>query len=95
MQGKGRGFRAKRQEEIVPLQKMAAARFLLLDWENVEDDNGDAIDYTPEVGLDIFNDPAFDDFWLFVISSATEAEQFKADVRNESEKNLRITSTTD
>ncbi len=94
MQAKGRGFRSRKTEDLAPIQKIAAAEFLLLDWKNVEDDNGKPIKYTPEEGLKVLNKPEYDDFWLFVISSATSAEEYRAEVKKDSAKNSRSSSTT-
>lgn len=54
---------------------VAAAHGLLLDWEQLEDDNGNDLDFSPEAALRIFKDPELRDVYDFVMTRAN-AQQF-------------------
>ena len=58
------------EEKINEYTKRAIAEKIVRNWENVEDDNGDPIPYTPEFGFECFMDPKFKKFyqWILVIS---------------------------
>jgi len=69
------------------LFKKAGSKYLVLDWENIEDDDGNPIECTPENCLEIFNDPALREFYNFVVQSAGSAEAFRVEFEAESAGN--------
>lgn len=57
--------------------KEAAARFLLIGWQNIEPkDDGVAVDYSPEVALEAMQD---DDFYKLVDEYASEMSNYRAE----------------
>lgn len=75
-------------ETIVEMLKPIAARHLLLGWQNIEDEKGKPIDYSPQKALEIFNDPGMADFYDFVLDSAGEAEAYMQQAVEDDAKNL-------
>ena len=63
------------------------AKTVLLDWKNIEDNEGNTILYSPEKALEFFRDPELKDFLTFVIAVSENADQYKKDLTEGSEKN--------
>lgn len=57
--------------------KQGAAQYLLRDWENVLDDDGKEIPYSPTVALKFFTDPAFQELYDFVLHTARKRSLFR------------------
>ena len=74
-------------EKVLEILKPAVAKHLLLDWKNIEDDNGQPIPYSPEKVLELFNDPTLSDLYDFVLETAGEKELFRKELQQESAKN--------
>ncbi len=74
-------------DDILELLKPAAAKYLLKDWRNIEDDDGTAIPYSPEKALEFFKNPALNDFFNFVMEVAGENEFFSQSLLQDSAKN--------
>ena len=64
------------QVEQLNLVKKPVAQYILLDWKNVTDDDGNPITYSPEEGLKVFNDPTLEDFYHFVITACQNRDLF-------------------
>lgn len=64
-------------DQITQMTKIAAAHALLVDWENVEDDDGNPIVYTPELGLALFSDPEHHDFYRLVVETSQSIELYR------------------
>ncbi len=71
-------------EVALKITKRAMAETILLAWEGVEDDKGKAMAYTPELGLEIFNDEAYRDIYEFVRDEASERENYRLDFEADS-----------
>lgn len=65
------------EEGFVLLVKTAMSRAILLGWEGFEDDNGEAIEYTPEAGLDVLTDAGHQDFYQAVISESQATDRYR------------------
>lgn len=74
-------------DKLEMLSKEALAHTVLLDWRNVEDDNGTPIQYTPERGLELFEDPEYADLYSFVVDFANTAENYRNQEMQEAVKN--------
>ena len=61
----------------------AMADSILLDWEGMEDDQGDVIKYSKEKALEILSDPAYADFKQLVSDLANEQETFRSEALQE------------
>jgi hypothetical protein len=61
-------------EEIM---RTSAAQHILLGWENLEDDDGNAIPYSPEKAKQLFDEAP--DFFSTVMELANSAALFKVD----------------
>lgn len=81
-----RQIRSKRAplDLIENLTREAAARHILLGWENLDDDDGTPIPYSPERALEIFNDPTLHDFYKFVMQISTDSELYRREDMEES-----------
>jgi hypothetical protein len=64
-------------EKIEAVVRECIAHHVLLDWQNVEDDKGEPIRYTPEVGLKVLADPAYRDVYQFVKNMADNSALFR------------------
>jgi len=73
--------------EIAEVIKPAVARHLLVDWEGLEDEDGNEIPYTPEKALELFNNPLLEDLYVTVMEVAGKAGAFRRDSLEESAKN--------
>lgn len=69
------------------LFKKAAARHLVLDWRNIEDDDGNEVPFSSETCLEYFNDPSLREFYNFVVLSANANEMYRQQIEEESEGN--------
>lgn len=65
----------------------ALAHTVLLDWENVEDDNGNPIPYTPEIGAKYLRDPDYYELTEFVAMVSRDRETFRHHEAEQVEKN--------
>ena len=74
-------------EQILDVLKPAAARHLLVGWENIEDENGRPIAYSPEQALAFFSDPALADLYQFVLETAGENEVYRRQLLEDAEGN--------
>lgn len=63
------------------------AKTVLLDWKNIEDNDGKAILYSPEKALEFLKNPELKDFHTFVVAISENADQYKKDLIEASEKN--------
>lgn len=73
--------------ELIRVQKQAVAETVLLGWEGIENEDGSPLPYTPEKGLELFLDPAYDILWRFVVDVASEAGLYHAEDRTDAEGN--------
>jgi hypothetical protein len=70
------------------ITKEAVAKTVLLGWENLTDDEGQPIPYTPEKALEILNDPAYADIYRFILTMASSQQLFRVKEQERAEKNL-------
>jgi hypothetical protein len=71
---------------VLELQLLTEA--ILLDWRNVDDDNGQPLPYTPQEGAKILADPAYADLKDFIQAQALKRENFTEAGNRATEKNL-------
>ena len=62
--------------DAIDLQKPVVAEHILKDWEGVIEDVGVVIKYTPEKGLEMFNNDEFYSFYKFVLKCSESSEKF-------------------
>jgi hypothetical protein len=79
-------------EVMESFSKEAIAKHVLLDWENVEDDDGSKIPYSPDVGEKILKDPAYVRIFEFVVAFAARAENYRTAAIGEALGNSSSTS---
>jgi len=89
-----RSTRARKLEpdDVLDLLKPAVARHILVGWENLQDEAGCTIDYSPEKALEFFENPALRELYIFVVETAGEAEWFRQEQFEDSVKNLETAS---
>lgn len=73
--------------EILDIIKPAAAKHLLVGWENIEDENGQPIPYSEAKAFEFFQDPTLSDLYSFVTETAGEAEVFRLELMKDAEGN--------
>ena len=84
----GRYRRAKQTDaERDKLIEEAVANTILLDWKNIQDEEGLDIPFSKEKALEFFRDPGLRDFYRFVLIEASQADNFKKDVLEQSSGN--------
>jgi len=71
----------------------AVAEFVLLDWEGLEDDDGNQIPYSVTKAVELLSDRAMDDFYNWVLKTSNNGEKFKHDLEEESLGNSGPAST--
>lgn len=74
-------------EQLADVVLEVRAHTVLLDWKNIEDNDGVAIPYSPAKAMEFFRDPELKDFHTFVIAISENADQYKKDLVKDSEKN--------
>lgn len=84
-----RKFRNQTAEPGLQLSlfKKAAAKFLVLDWENIDDDNDQPVPYSSDQCLQYFEDESLREFLGFVIDCANANELYRQQMDEESEGN--------
>ena len=65
----------------------AAAEHVLLDWKNVDGDNGKPLKYSIEEGIKIFTDDEFAPIADFIVQVANEEAAFYSEQREDAVKN--------
>lgn len=74
-------------ELLENLLRQVRAKTILLGWENIEDKDGNSIEYSSEQALAFFKDTELRDFYTFVILESENMENFKKELIEDSEKN--------
>lgn len=74
-------------DEAEALVVEAIARFVVLEWENVEGDDGTPIPYTTAKAVEILGDPAYRDLRAFLVESSQDQALYRADVAEDSRGN--------
>lgn len=64
-----------------------AARYLLLDWKNLQNDDGSPLPYSEDAAYAILIDQRFQDLWRFVSDMANENAVFAEKLEEEDRKN--------
>lgn len=67
--------------------KEVRAKTILLDWENIEDDDGKPILYSSDQASAFFNDPELKDFYTFVTFGSENADLYRKGLIEDSVKN--------
>lgn len=75
-------------DERLKLVSPIVARYIVLDWEGLEDECGTPIPYSPEKAEEIFADPSLREFYSFVLASANDISMFQNAELQESKENL-------
>lgn len=65
------------EEEIERLSLSAIAEHILTGWENIDDDAGNAVPYSPAKAAEILGDPQYRDVYDFVLSTARRSELYR------------------
>ena len=74
-------------EILQEVTRKATAKCILLDWKNIEDEEGNPLSYSPEKALELFSDPELKDFYEFILTVSQGKEEFRKEVIEDSEKN--------
>lgn len=74
-------------QEAEQITKEAVARHILLDWQNVEDEDGLPLRYSPEKSLEILSDPQLSDLYSFVLVTSNNSEIYRLEAQEEAKGN--------
>ena len=74
-------------EDFNDILLQVRAKTVLLDWKNIEDNDGSVILYSSKKALEFFRNPELKDFYTFVIAISENADQYKKDLVAATEKN--------
>lgn len=74
-------------EVLREIQRKATAKYLLLDWRNLHDDEGNEIPFSEEKALEILGNPEYEEFFDIVLEHAQDVELFRAENAEESAGN--------
>jgi len=74
-------------EEMEEISKSAMAHHVLLGWKNIEDDDGNALEYSVEKAEELLCEPDLRDLYQFVLTQANERELYRRDVEEDSTGN--------
>ena len=80
-------------EVLLEILKEVRSKTILLDWENIDDAEGNPIPYSSGKALEFFKDPELKDFYTFVFVTSENMENYKKDLVKGSEKNLSKSSS--
>ena len=64
-------------------------KYVLLNWKNVTDRQGNPLEYTPEAAFELLNHPAMRPLLELLESLSKEEASFREEIKKESAKNLR------
>jgi hypothetical protein len=84
-----KGFRKKdlRPDEVEPLMKKGLARFCLLDWKNIEDEDGTPIPYSAEQAEEWLSDPELVEMYEFVLECARDISLYQNEIKEDEKGN--------
>tara|TARA_R100000458_G_C8278525_1_gene254896 strand:+ start:12824 stop:13225 length:402 start_codon:yes stop_codon:yes gene_type:complete len=68
------------QENIT---QQAVAHTILVDWKNIDDENGKPIPYSGKKSEEFLSDPSLRDFYKFVLVTSNQAENFRYEAQQE------------
>lgn len=84
-------------EKVDSLTQRGLAKYVVLDWQNLEDDAGNPVPYSPEKALELLT--TLPEFYRMVLEMSNDIEQFReedtAETLGNSEKFSSGTSTGD
>ena len=75
-------------ELMQEVTRKAAAHTILLDWKGIEDDEGNPLAYTPELGFEIFCKEEYSVIYQFIMQCSGEVESFRNEEETEDTGNL-------
>ncbi len=75
------------EEAALDVEKEAVAQTILLDWRNVEGEDGQPLAYSAEAAVKLFKDPEYKDLYTFVRWSAMQKENFRKQAKEETKGN--------
>lgn len=78
---------AEREEETIRANKKVIAKHILVDWENLDDEDGKPIEYSSEKAYEILNNPEYEDFYKLVLELSTSSELFRKETLEDELKN--------
>jgi len=75
-------------EEKSKLIRPAVAKYILVDWKGIEDDEGNNIEYSVAKAEEILGDGAFSNFYDFVLTCSNDHSLFRDQSMEQVEANL-------
>jgi|TARA_R100000501_G_C2618568_1_gene112040 hypothetical protein len=80
-------------ERLEKVTKPAVANCILVDWRNIQNDDGTEFEYSPEKALEILSDDKYVDLYEFVMLTSGNSEIFRAELQEDSAGNLEKSSS--
>lgn len=81
------------EEIVTDITNQAIARFVVIDWRGLHDDDGNEIPYSPERAYEFLSDPEMHDFRNWVFAIAGNAHNYRAASAREALGNSSTSST--
>lgn len=70
------GAKELTDDQLLDARKEAASETILVDWRNVEDDDG-SVEYNHAKALEYFRDPELQSLWTFVVLESMKDTNFR------------------
>ncbi len=72
-----RNYKSLGDDLFLEIQNKCVAKHILVDWRNLQDDEGNDIPYSYEKAFELLQDPENEEFRKLVISLSEESEVFR------------------
>lgn len=74
------------------IAKKVTAKHIILDWENLEDDDGEEIPYSPEKAYELISDPENEIFYNWVLEASVDEMNFRKESKEDELGNSQAAS---
>lgn len=78
-----RSYKSMDDSVFLEIQNKAISKFILVDWRNLQDEEGNEIPYSSDKAYEILQDPENEEFRKIVVSLSEESEVFRKEVLEE------------
>lgn len=72
-----RSYKSMDDSVFLEIQNKAIAKHILVDWRNLQDDEGNEIPYSEQKAYELLQDPENEEFRKLIVSLSEESEVFR------------------
>lgn len=72
-----RSYKSMGDEVFLEIQNKAISKYILVDWRNLQDEEGNEIPYSADKAYELLQDPENEEFRKIVVSLSEESEVFR------------------